>query len=227
MPRRFSSHIIILLTVFLAGCAAAGSSPVLPAPQVWVISGAAVTASIIPPPPQATATAPPPPSSLVDLAIQVYGDRLIQHIGIPALGIYSPVVPVGWQADAASATGTDVAGWDSPGAAVGWVLTSALPDQPGNIILYGHNNMYGAVFKNLGSLNESDTIFLETGERTWEYRIGGLELLPLTGAGPDKLTTYQAYLQPTTTPRLTVISCWPPESNTHRVVVIAYPVQIP
>ena len=203
MPRRFCSHIIILLTVFLAGCAAAGSSPALPAPQVWVISGAAITASTIPAPPQVTATAPPPPSSLVDLAVQVYGDRLIQHIGIPALGIYSPVVPVGW------------------------VLTSALPDQPGNIILYGHNNMYGAVFKNLGSLNKSDSIFLETGERTWEYRIGKLELLPLTGAGPDELTAYQAYLQPTTTPRLTVISCWPPESNTHRVVVIAYPVQIP
>lgn len=225
MPRRFSSHIIILLTVFLAGCVAAGSSPVPPAPQVWVTPGVAATALTFPPAPKETPTSLPPPSSPADLAFQVYGDRLIQHIGIPALGIYSPVVPVGWQVDTASSTG--VAGWDSPGAAVGWVLTSALPDQPGNIILYGHNNMYGAVFKNLGSLNESDTIFLETGERTWEYRIGGLELLPLTGAGPDKLTTYQAYLQPTTTPRLTVISCWPPESNTHRVVVIAYPVQIP
>jgi len=228
MPRRFCSHIIILLTVFLAGCAAAaGSPPVLPAPQVWVISGAAVTASTIPPPPQATATALPPPSSPADLAFQVYGDRLIQHIGIPALGIYSPVVPVGWQVDTTSATVADIAGWDSPGAAVGWVLTSALPDQPGNIILYGHNNMYGAVFKDLWALKTGDAILLETGLGAWEYHVSRVDLLPIKGSGFDELAAYQGYLQSTGSPRLTVISCWPPESNTHRVVVIAEPIPMP
>jgi LPXTG-site transpeptidase (sortase) family protein len=190
-----------------------------------VTPGVAATALTFPPAPKETPTSLPPPSSPADLAFQVYGDRLIQHIGIPALGIYSPVVPVGWQVDTASSTG--VAGWDSPGAAVGWVLTSALPDQTGNIILYGHNNMYGAVFKDLWALKTGDAILLETGLRTWEYRINLVKLLPLMGATPVELAAFQAYLQPTGSPRLTVISCWPPEGNTHRVVVVGDMVPIP
>jgi sortase A len=31
------------------------------------------------------------------------------------------------------------------------------------------------------------------------------------------------YIQPTDDERLTLITCWPYESNTHRVVVIAFP----
>jgi len=103
------------------------------------------------------------------------------------------------------------------------VVTSALPDQAGNIVLYGHNNMYGAVFKNLGTLEPGDSILLETGQRAWEYHVSRVELLPILAASADDLAAYQAYLQPTAAPRLTVISCWPPESNTHRVVVIAGP----
>jgi LPXTG-site transpeptidase (sortase) family protein len=226
MSRHHFTYFIVLLTVFLAGCAAVGSSSVLPVPQVWVTPGSTAIATRIPPAPEATATAPPPPaSSLVDLAFQAYGDRIIQHIAIPALGIYSPVVPVGWQVETASTTGA-VTEWDSPGAAVGWVLTSALPDGDGNIILYGHNNMYGAVFKKLWALKTGDAILLETGVRNWEYSVAQVELLPLTGAGSRELAAYRSYLQPTDSPRLTVISCWPPESNTHRVVVIAY-LQIP
>ena len=110
---------------------------------------------------------------------------------------------------------------------VEWVETSALPDQAGNVILYGHNNMYTAIFKDLGKLRIGDDISLKTGQRSWEYQVDQLLILPVLGAGAQERAAYQVYLQPTIAPRLTLISCWPPVSNTHRVVVIAYPVQVP
>ena len=179
------------------------------------------------PEPTLTETPAPPAVSPADFASQVYGDRLIQQIVIPVIGVDSPVVPVGWRLYSASDPATVAAEWDSPGAAVGWVETSALPDQSGNVILYGHNNMYTAVFEELGKLKARDGISMQTGERTWEYQVAQVLILPMLGASAEQQAAYQVYLLPTTTPRLTLISCWPPVSNTHRVVVIAYPAQNP
>jgi LPXTG-site transpeptidase (sortase) family protein len=87
--------------------------------------------------------------------------------------------------------------------------------------------MYTAVFEELGKLKPGDGILLQTGDRTWEYQVGQVLILPLLGASAEQQAAYQVYLQPTTEPRLTLISCWPPVSNTHRVVVIAYLAQNP
>ena len=215
-----------LLSALLAGCQAAGLTPVptrpLPTPIVQIARQDSPTPEFTASPlPSATPTARP--VTLQEIAAQAYGERLIQQVTIPALGVDSPVVPVGWRVDPTSGS----AEWDSPGPAVGWVLTSALPDQPGNVILYGHNNMYGSVFKNLAKLNPGDALTLQTGQRTWSYQVDQVLLLPFATASQAQRSSYQAYLAETTTPRLTVISCWPPESNTHRVVVVAYPREMP
>jgi LPXTG-site transpeptidase (sortase) family protein len=214
----------VLLTVFAAGCSpVASATPSLPAPQVWIERPEAAASPTAPPTSTGTAIPLPPPASPAEIAIQLYGDRLIKNISVPSLGISSPVVPVGWRVDIAAADGA--VEWDSPGGAVGWVLTSALPGDSGNIILYGHNNMYGSVFRNLYAIKVGDSIILQTGERTREYRVDEVNLLPVIAASSAEAATYQAYLQQTDSPRLTMISCWPPESNTHRVVAIASPVQ--
>jgi len=168
--------------------------------------------------------APTLASSLQEIAFQTYGDRLIQQIDIPAIGVKSNVLTVGWRVDlGANTSGGASAEWDSPGAAVGWVLTGALPDQAGNVILYGHNNVYGSIFKNLGELKTGDEITLTTGLRAWQYHVDQALLLPILGADEEARRAYLTYLAPTDKARLTLISCWPPESNTHRVVVIAFP----
>jgi LPXTG-site transpeptidase (sortase) family protein len=164
---------------------------------------------------------------LQELAVQTYGGRLIQRIAIPAITVDSPVVTVGWLVDRTNSSLAAAAEWDSPGPAVGWVLTSALPDRPGNIILYGHNNMYGSVFKNLGKLAAGDALILQTGQASWHYQVDRVVLLPFLLATAGQRQAYQAYLADTALPRLTVISCWPPESNTYRLIVIAYPVLNP
>ena len=215
-----------LLSALLAGCQAAGLTPLptrpLPTPIIQIEhQGSPTPEGSASPEPSATSTLRP--VTLQEIAAQAYGERLIQQVTIPAIGVDSPVVPVGWRVDPASGSPE----WDSPGPAVGWVLSSALPDQPGNIILYGHNNMYGSVFKNLAKLNPGDSLSLQTGQRTWSYQVDQVLLLPFATASQEQRSSYQAYLAETTTPRLTVLSCWPPESNTYRVVVVAYPVSMP
>jgi len=137
------------------------------------------------------------------------------------------VVTVGWHPAEASDPQAGFAEWDSPGAAVGWVVTSALPDTAGNVILYGHNNMYGSVFRDLWKLKPGDAATLQTGQGTRQYLVDRVLLLPMLNANSAQRQAYLAYLEQTDEPRLTLISCWPPESNTHRVVAIAYPASMP
>lgn len=152
------------------------------------------------------------------LAGAVHGlDRLIWRIRIPTLSLESAVVPVGWKAGMDGLTE-----WDSPGPYVGWAMTSALPDESGNIVLYGHNNIEGSVFRDLYRLQIDDAILLVTGRGEWVYRV--VEVAILAVAEMDvQGRLYEAYLSESATPRLTLISCYPPESNTHRVLVVARP----
>lgn len=158
-------------------------------------------------------------AALFDLAGAVYGrDRLIQRVRIPALNLESVVVPVGWQTEA---DGT--VSWDSPGPYVGWALTSALPDEEGNVVLYGHNNIEGSVFLYLYRLQRGDEIVLVTGRGEWRYRVEETRILPVQGEAGER-QVYRSYLGESQRPRLTVVSCYPPENNTQRVVVVARPV---
>lgn len=223
-------HLILSLSLALAaalgsGCTprAGDSPPKLPPPQVritpgsWRASGAEAS-------PSPTLAGPPlagaPESDIARLARQLFGDQLIQRIVIPSLRIDSPVVPVGWHVNPAAEDGEGVE-WDSPNEAVGWMISSALPSQAdGNTVLYGHNNMYTSIFRDLSRLAAGDLIYLYSSNNTWKYQVSDVEIIPISVRG-GKPAEYLSYLEPTTTPRLTLISCWPPTSNTHRVVVTA------
>lgn len=162
-----------------------------------------------------------PQPAIFQMADELFGSRQIQSISIPSLNIVGTVIPVGWRVDFSGDLSGGNFEWDSPGGDVGWVITSALPDQPGNIILYGHNNIYGKIFKDLYDIKEGDVIKLATQTTVWEYRTRYILLLPVSGVDDNQVKQYQKYLQPTADARVTIISCWPPFSNTHRVVVIA------
>jgi LPXTG-site transpeptidase (sortase) family protein len=139
--------------------------------------------------------------------------------------MYAPVTPVGWSSGG-SANNPEAVEWDSPGAKVGWVIDSALPgDESGNIILYGHNNINASVFRSLAELQAGDEISLTTGQSDWLYEVSAVHILPVSGAVGER-ADYAQHLLPGMTPRLTLISCWPPDNNTHRVIVVAYPMII-
>lgn len=198
----------------------------LSAPIVQITHAA--TAMPQPPTPTALpAKIPIQKSDIVQLADKLYGARVIEQISIPSLNVESDVVPVGWRIHFSDDLQSGQFEWDSPKADVGWVITSALPDETGNVILYGHNNTYEKVFEHLADLVQGDKIYLQTGSQRWEFEVRNILLLPIFGASREQLKTYEQYLQPTHDARVTLISCWPPISNTHRVVVIAHRVSDP
>ncbi len=218
---------LILALALLAGCTPRPAAPnVQPAslpPPVLTRAGET------PPPlpdPTATAlpepTAAPLPSDPADLARSEYGDRLIEWARIDSIDVYAPVTPVGWQPDPSPDDPLAVE-WESPGARVGWALGSALPGDPdGTVILYGHNNINSRVFQNLADVQPGDLITLSTGQRDWVYEVDEVTILPVLQGDADR-AAYKQYLSPGLTPRLALISCWPPDNNTHRVVVVAFP----
>ena len=162
------------------------------------------------------------PETLEEMARLEYGDQLIDWMEIPALDVLAPVTPVGWSPvdDPDVLEGRE---WDSPDAKVGWVLSSALPgDHGGNVILYGHNNIHSSVFRDLAELRNGDSIVLTTGARQWVYQVAEVNIFPVLEKEED-VAAYAAYFKASRVPRLTMVSCWPPTNNTHRVIVVAYP----
>lgn len=220
---------LIFSALILMLCAAAclpTAQPVLPTPQPHLTALSSPTAL-------STATLAPPDilpdptpisggdKSLPELARATYGRRLIDWVSIPALQLRAPVVPVGWE-PVEKDWSNPASQWDSPNAEVGWAISSGLPgDENGNVVLYGHNNIDSSVFQRLYQLQPGDQITLTTGQRDWLYRVSAVTIFPVE-PGAEK-QAYASYLKMGHTSHLTLISCYPPTNNTHRVVVIANP----
>jgi len=109
--------------------------------------------------------------------------------------------------------------------ASGWHDTSALLGYPGNTVLNGHHNAYGEVFKDLVELKEGDIILVYSGESIFEYQVNVVLLLPEKYQSMEERIKNANWIMPTTDERLTLVTCWPPESNTHRLIVVALPVK--
>ncbi len=200
--------------------------PLQPTPQIHTTPQGIPPVSSSPDNPTPTVpedTPTPFPETVEEIARLEYGERLIDWMEIPALNVLAPVTPVGWSPvdDPDVPEGRE---WDSPDARVGWVLSSALPgEHGGNVILYGHNNIHSSVFRDLAELHNGDSILLTTGERQWVYQVAEVNIFPVLEEEEDA-AAYAEYFKPSRAPRLTVVSCWPPTNNTHRVIVVAYPI---
>src|SRR5690606_4764231 len=107
--------------------------------------------------------------------------------------------------------------------AVGWHETSAGLGAPGNTVLNGHHNIYGEVFRDLYRLQKGDTIQVFSNGEMFEYVVVYTAVLPERNQPMDVRITNAEWIQPTEDERLTVITCWPYESNTHRVLIVAVP----
>lgn len=152
-------------------------------------------------------------AELYRLARQVYGEeRLPRWISIPALNIESLIVPVGWQVRR-DLFGKERLEWDSPGPFVGWAIQSALPGETARpMLLYGHNNLYGSIFRELYRLKEGDQVLVQTASTLWSYQVDRVEILPVAEEpSPAEFKGTD----------LVIISCYPPNNNTWRVIVTA------
>lgn len=152
-----------------------------------------------------TGSGPPPASAPPD------------RIVIPAIGLDAPVVPVGW-------TGTDEGPiWDAADYAAGWHKTCAYPGRVGNTVLSGHHNIEGEVFRYLIDLKLGDEVFLYVGETAYHYVVTEKHLLEEKDMPEEMRRRNAQWIAPTDDERLTLVTCWPYTSNTHRLVIVARP----
>lgn len=146
-----------------------------------------------------------------------------KRISIPALGIDAPVQPVGTVQ--LELDERDYLQWSTPDEyAVGWHESSAPLGIPGNTVFNGHNNVHGAVFKDLADLELGERLILYDENGSYMYQITQRELFEEEGMLLKDRFWNARWMLPTSDERLTIITCWPNTTNTHRLVVIAHPI---
>jgi LPXTG-site transpeptidase (sortase) family protein len=147
-----------------------------------------------------------------------FPDRIV----IPAIQLDAPVV------EAPSRTLTlqqqVFEQWLAPEAfAAGWHSGSALLGQAGNTVLNGHHNIDGKVFAGLVELKPGDKIFLYAGEREFQYVVAQSMVLKERGASLTEREANARWILPSSDERITLVTCWPAHTNTHRLLVVASP----
>lgn len=145
-----------------------------------------------------------------------------QRLIIPSIGVDAPIIPV--SNVEVEVQGHEYRQWEAPDSdAVGWHENSALIGVPGNTVFNGHHNIYGEVFRHLSELEAGDLIFVSVGVETRAYQVAAKMILKERFEPLERRLENARWIQPTQDERLTLITCWPYTSNTHRVVVVATP----
>jgi sortase A len=141
---------------------------------------------------------------------------------IPAIGLNAPVVPA--ESSFVTVMGKKFQQWAAPDKyAAGWHLDSAMLGEPGNTVLNGHNNIYGEVFAHLEDLKPGDIIQVYGEDHVFSYQIANVMILPEKYENLDVRSQNAQWIMPSKDERLTLVSCWPYNNNTHRLIVVASP----
>lgn len=150
---------------------------------------------------------PPPAWAVqpVDGPAQAWDAVRPTHVAIPRIGIATEVVE----------TSVSAAQWEVPRYAAGhyWPI-SAHPGTGGNTIIAGHVGYSGIIFHSLPAVQVGDDVYVTAGGHERRYIVQ--EVLTLL---PEDTWV----LAPTATETLTLITCIPVGSYTHRLVVRATP----
>ncbi len=164
--------------------------------------------------PQAT-----PTSSQLQATTPQSPDRLV----IPQIKLDSKIIPVGWYV--VQDGGLSYSVWQVADYAVGWHKTSAYPGQAGNVVLSGHHNIKGEVFRYLIDVEIGALVQVYAGGQVYEYTVTEKHILKEKGESDAVRRENARWIAPTSDERLTIVTCWPYSSNTHRLVVVARPVR--
>jgi LPXTG-site transpeptidase (sortase) family protein len=143
-------------------------------------------------------------------------DRLV----IPKIGLDAPVHVA---PRLTIQVGQDLLGfWSAPNEyAVGWHEGSAFLGETGNTVLSGHHNIYGGVFARLVELAPGDEITVYSGGLEFHYVVSQVMKLEERGVPLEQRIQNARWILPSTDERLTLVTCWPITSNTHRLIIVA------
>ena len=134
--------------------------------------------------------------SLANIPIPTAGVEQAVRILIPSIDVDAPVV----QGD----------GWEQLKKGVGQHIGSTNPGQQGNLVLAGHNDVYGEIFRFLENLKPGDQIIIYTQLRQYVYTVSETQIVE---------PTQVEVMTPTTEPTVTLISCYPYLVDNKRIVV--------
>ena len=160
-----------------------------------------------------------PTPAVVDVS-PALPDRIV----IPQIDLDAPVVQA---LSRKVRIGSETYGqWLAPGFfAAGWHRDSAPLGQVGNTVINGHHNVDGKVFALLVDLKEGYRVIVYAGERRFEYLISNKLILLERFVSMDKRGENARWIGQSQDERLTLITCWPADSNTHRLILVAQPVR--
>ncbi|MCP4357680.1 MAG: sortase [Chloroflexi bacterium] len=145
-----------------------------------------------------------------------------ERIVIPAIDLDAPVNSIGLAP--VKSNGQTYFQWQVPSAfEVGWHNTSAPLGETGNTVLNGHHNIHGEVFGSLVDLTAGAEIIVYDEERPYTYTVSKVQILSERWQPLSVRQENASYIAPTEDERLTLVTCWPYEDNSHRLIVIAQP----
>jgi sortase A len=141
-------------------------------------------------------------AAVTPVPVPTAGPEHAQRIIIPTIGVDAPVV----------LAPLPPADWEHLKKGAVHYATTANPGERGNTVMAGHNDIYGEVFRDLPDLKVGDEIEVQTRSTTYTYVVQQTRIVE-----PTEVSVMDA----TSTPVLTLISCYPYRIDTHRIVVIA------
>lgn len=136
--------------------------------------------------------------SLANIPIPTAGLQQAVRVQIPALSVDAPVV----QGD----------GWEQLKKGAGQHIGTPDPGENGNIVLSGHDDIFGEIFRSLDQLKPGDTIILYTNQRQYTYVVTGTQIVE-----PTRVEV----MAPTPNSTVTLISCYPYLIDNQRIIVSA------
>ncbi|MEA5077500.1 MAG: sortase [Anaerolineaceae bacterium] len=146
-------------------------------------------------------------------------DRIV----IPEIDLDAPVIVADYNS-------TDIEGetfgqWMAPNEfAAGWQPDSALLGSAGNTVINGHHNEFGEVFGRLVDLKVGDKFYVYSKGHQYSFIIANRMILQERFVDVATRLDNARWLNRTDDVRLTLVTCWPKISNTHRLILVARPV---
>lgn len=176
---------------------AAQADPVLPTATATPL----IRASVLPGghrPPVVQGGEAQPLNAIPSIVIPTPGPSAPTRLVIPGIKVDVPVVE-----------GVD---WEQLKKGAGHLIGSANPGERGNCFIAGHNDIYGEIFRDLQNVKIGDEVIIYAGAQPFRYVVRATRIV----ADDDLSIMY-----PTSTPVLTLMTCYPYMIDTHRLVVIA------
>jgi sortase A len=217
---------------------ATDSAPVLPTdinvnPTPLVTSQAQTPAPLAPPSGTGTKVLDVPKPEFTSLNVNKYyvhassasgleTPLIPERIVIPSVGIDATVVIADY--NSTNVDGETFGQWQAPNQlAAGWQPDSALLGHIGNTVINGHHNEYGEVFGKLVDVKIGDKVYVYSNGKKFDFVIANRMILQERFVSTETRLQNARWLASTDDMRLTLVTCWPKISNTHRLILVARP----